>query len=75
MFRSKKNSELIKYITLFGDHILDDCDEAVLYEFKDRHDLCMQELEFWRDRKNPERYQQALMILLEWMFNEVESNF
>jgi hypothetical protein len=75
MFYSKKNSELIKYITLFGDHIVDDCSEEVLHEFKDRHDLCMQELEFWRDRENPERYQQALMNLLEWMFNEVEPNF
>lgn len=75
MFYSKKNSELIKYITLFGDHIIDDCSEEVLHEFKDRHDLCMQELEFWSDRKNPERYQEALMNLLEWMFNEVESNF
>ena len=65
----------MKYIILFGDHIMDDCDEEVLYEFKDRYDLCMQELDFWRDRKNPERYQESLRILLQWMFDKVETNF
>lgn len=73
MFNSKKNSEFIKYIVLLGDHLLEeDYPEEILLEFRERHDFCMKELSFWKDRGNSERYQLALKSLLAWVFHHVE---
>lgn len=76
MFNSKKNSEFVKYIVLLGDHLLEeDYPEEILLEFRERHDFCMKELSFWKDRGNSERYQLALKTLLSWVFHHVEKNF
>ncbi len=76
MFNTKNNSQLIKYIVLFGNHIAEeDYPTHILEEFKERHIFCLKELKFWRGRNNHERYRQALRELLNWVVDVVEENF
>lgn len=76
MFNSKENSEIIKYIIIFGNHLIEqEFPSEILTEFNERHDFCMEELEFWKKRNNPSRYNQSLKELLAWMHTHVESNF
>jgi hypothetical protein len=76
MFNSKENSEIIKYIIMFGNHLIEEeFPVEILNEFNERHDFCMQELEFWKKRNSPARYNQSLKDLLSWMHKHVESNF
>jgi len=70
MFNSKENSEIIKYIIMFGNHLVDEeFPVEILNEFNERHDFCMEELSFWKSRGNPARYREALHSLLNWLYD------
>ena len=70
---SKNNKELVKYITIFSDHLIENGEDAEL--ILEKISFCHEELEFWLKRKNPHRYQESLRSLLKWLFDKAESNF
>ena len=72
---SRQNRELTKYIIIFSDHLLEDCDEEELENILNKIKFCIEELSFWAERKNPARYQDTLRCLLKWLFDKAENNF
>lgn len=66
---SEENTNYVKYIKILGNHILDsDFPISVLEEFKERYDFCMEELDFWKSRNNPNRFKKSLHDLLKWLY-------
>lgn len=74
-FHTKKNKDLTKYIILFSDHITQDADAEECKLVLSKIAFCLDELNFWVDRKNPQRYSESLRALLEWLFNKAENKF
>ena len=70
---SRKNKELVKYIIIFSDHLVEGGENAE--SILEKISFCHEELEFWLKRKNPNRYQESLRSLLQWLFDKAESDF
>ena len=72
---SKSNRELVRYITIFSNELVEYGDLEDQEIILEKISFCLKELEFWEERKNPFRYQETLRCLLKWLFDKVESNF
>lgn len=72
---SNKNKELTKYIILFSNHIIEDANKFEAQEVVDKISFCTDELAFWAERQNPQRYQESLRTLLKWLFDKAEADF
>lgn len=70
---SKNNKELVKYITIFSDHLMEGGEDSKL--IFEKINFCQEELEFWLKRNNPQRYHESLKSLLKWLFDKAEKNF
>lgn len=75
-FDSAYTRELTKYIKLFCEQYRQDFDDLdSLKELANELGFCAEQLAFWIERNNPEKYVESLKSLLAWLFNRVEENF
>lgn len=75
-FDSAYTRELTKYIKLFCEQYRQDFDDLdSLEELADELHFCAEQLAFWIERNNPEKYVESLKSLLAWLFDRVEENF
>jgi hypothetical protein len=75
-FDSTYIRELTKHINLFCEQYRQDFDRLdSLEELDDQLGFCAEQLAFWIERNNPEKYVESLRSLLAWLFDKVEESF
>tara|TARA_B100000085_G_scaffold276326_1_gene295302 strand:+ start:2521 stop:2745 length:225 start_codon:yes stop_codon:yes gene_type:complete len=72
---SNNESELVKQIINFSEHIADYGDERQLKEVHERLSFCIENFCFWEELGRKERSIQSLKDFLSWLIDTAENKF